>query len=87
MQIPLGFNKKGETRVCKINKSLYGLNQASRQWFAKLFAALLNEGFTQSHADYSLFTLRCDNFSIFVLIYVDDIIITGDSESKIASIK
>ena len=55
MDLHLGYSKIGEHQVCKLNKSIYGLRQTSRQWFHKCCLALLVNGFTQSKNDYSLF--------------------------------
>ena len=57
MQLPQGYNAPKNT-VCKLRKSLYGLKQASRQWFAKLMQELIKQGYQQSKNDYSLFTKR-----------------------------
>nr|GEV64818.1 retrovirus-related Pol polyprotein from transposon TNT 1-94 [Tanacetum cinerariifolium] len=84
MQMPQGYVGKGEnvhdtssTLVCKLKKSLYGLKQASRQWFVKLSSILLSFGFVQSKAEYSLF-IKSDTYSFTAtLVYVDDLLITG----------
>nr|GEX80271.1 ribonuclease H-like domain-containing protein [Tanacetum cinerariifolium] len=75
--LPLGYFPKDETRVCKLNKSLYGLKQALRQWNAKLTSTLIESGFAQSKSDYSLFTKKFGDVFIALLVYVDDIIITA----------
>nr|GEY20357.1 ribonuclease H-like domain-containing protein [Tanacetum cinerariifolium] len=56
MTFPEGYNNDNNTKVCKFNKSLYGLKQALRQWNAKLTNALAEHGFEQSKLDYSLYT-------------------------------
>nr|GEV07764.1 retrovirus-related Pol polyprotein from transposon TNT 1-94 [Tanacetum cinerariifolium] len=73
--------------VCKLTKSLYGLKQASRQWFQKLTSFLLSLKFQQSYADTSLFTLTQGQDFIALLVYVDDIILAGNNQSLINSIK
>ncbi|KAG7543090.1 Ribonuclease H-like superfamily [Arabidopsis thaliana x Arabidopsis arenosa] len=64
--------------VCKLNKALYGLKQAPRAWYQELKNFLLQAGFTNSLADASLFIYHRQHTFIYVLVYVDDIIITGD---------
>nr|GEY23668.1 hypothetical protein [Tanacetum cinerariifolium] len=71
-----GYFPANETKVCKLNKSLYGLKQSLRQWNGKLTVALLENDFVQSKIDYSLFTKSFGNVFIALLVYVDDIIIT-----------
>ncbi|GKV47997.1 hypothetical protein SLEP1_g54840 [Rubroshorea leprosula] len=87
MKIPPGFSRQGENRVCKLQKSLYGLKQASRNWFAKLSSALLEVGFLSSPVDPSLFTRINGAIKMFVLVYVDDIIVTGNDVAAISSLK
>ena len=63
--------------VCRLHKTIYGLKQAPRAWFTRLCESLQALGFVESQVDYSLFTVHSHNIHLFVLIYVDDIIITG----------
>ncbi|OMO49485.1 Reverse transcriptase, RNA-dependent DNA polymerase [Corchorus capsularis] len=87
MKIPQDFAKQGEHRVCRLQKSLYGLKQASRNWYQKFTQALLTAGFIQSTSDHSLFTSTQGESYIAVLIYVDDVIVTGNDSTKIAWLK
>lgn len=80
------ISEKGDTRVCRLNKSIYGLRKASRKWFEKFSSALLEKGFHQSRADYSLFFLKNGHKVIYVLVHVDDIIITGNDNISISSL-
>ncbi|XP_019059752.1 PREDICTED: uncharacterized protein LOC109117278 [Tarenaya hassleriana] len=64
--------------VCRLNKSIYGLKQASRQWNIKLSEILLRDGFIQSTTDNSLFIKNSGSSVIVILIYVDDMILIGN---------
>ncbi|RVW79188.1 Retrovirus-related Pol polyprotein from transposon RE1 [Vitis vinifera] len=88
MSPPLGLRRQGEENlVCRLHKSLYGLKQASRQWFAKFSEAIQSAGYAQSRADYSLFTRKQGKSFTAILIYVDDILITGNDPVSIATTK
>ncbi|CAM8937311.1 unnamed protein product [Rhodiola kirilowii] len=89
MKLPPGFyhKEKSKGQVCRLLKSLYGLKQASRQWFAKFSESLLAFGFHRSLNDYSLFTLERGSDFILLLVYVDDVILTGTSQLLIDEIK
>ncbi|XP_062100498.1 uncharacterized protein LOC133806407 [Humulus lupulus] len=86
MKLPQGYSTKGElppNAVCKLNKSLYGLKQPSRQWYAKLSHTLLEEGFKQSSSDHTLFIRNSSGFFLALLVYVDDIVITSNNEQAV----
>ncbi|KAL5738890.1 hypothetical protein ACOSQ2_028070 [Xanthoceras sorbifolium] len=81
MTLPPGFCRQGEQHlVCRLHKSLYGLKQASRSWFHKFLSAIQKFGCRQSRANHSLFTNA-------ILLYVDDMIITGNNEKIIQDVK
>ena len=65
--------------VCKLHKTIYDLKQVSRAWFSWLSSRLLELGFHGSKLDTSLFICHNCSLTIYVLIYVDNIIITNSS--------
>jgi hypothetical protein len=72
--------------VCKLHKSLYGLKQAPRAWFECFTSHLLTIGFTASTADPSLFVFRNGSTFLYLLLYVDDIILTGNNPVAVTSL-
>jgi hypothetical protein len=84
---PPGLQRQGESLVCRLNKSLYRLKQASRQWFAKFSASIQAARYVQSKANYSLFTCRDGKSFIALLLYVDNILITGNDLKAIYTLK
>ncbi|KAL9273438.1 Retrovirus-related Pol polyprotein from transposon RE2-like protein [Drosera capensis] len=81
MEQPRGFESSDHpTYVCKLKKAIYGLKQASRAWYGKVAQYLIFSVFKVSDADSSLFIKTGLEVHIPVLLYVDDMIITGDNE-------
>jgi hypothetical protein len=80
---PPGFEATNKSLVCTLNKALYGLKQAPQAWFERLRSGLVKLGFVPSKCDPSLFTLHTTHHTIFLLVYVDDIIIIGSSAGLI----
>lgn len=81
MRQPSGF-KNGD-KVFKLNKSLYGLKQAARVWNIKIHQVLCDNGFNQSHIDKCLYIKHSDNQSCYLIIHVDDILVSGTSSEII----
>ncbi|XP_070668785.1 uncharacterized mitochondrial protein AtMg00810-like [Malus domestica] len=85
MRQPSGFvDSHRPTHVYKLQRSLYGLKQAPRAWFQCFSQHLEHLGFVSSHADSSLFTFFDGSVVLYLLIYVDDILNTGNSTDHIA---
>lgn len=85
MSQPPGFeDTKAPTHVCKLHKALYGLKQAPRAWFDRLRSILISLGFRNARADQSLFMRITSQHTTYILVYVDDIIVTGSSPAEVA---
>jgi hypothetical protein len=63
--------------VCRLDKALYGLKQAPRAWYSRISSKLHTLGFSSSQADASLFYYQKNSITSFLLVYVDDIIVTS----------
>ena len=87
MKVPPSLTVDHPALVCKLQRSLYDLKQANRQWNAKLTSTLLDSGFQQSKADYSLFTKRSPTGLTIILVYVDDLVLTGTDLAEIQQLK
>ncbi|KAF5470687.1 hypothetical protein F2P56_011184 [Juglans regia] len=80
MQQPQGFiDPLRPNFVCKLNKAIYGLKQAPRAWFSELSSWLISYGFSASKGDPSLFVMHTSTLCMFILVYVDDMVITSSS--------
>ncbi|WZZ27559.1 hypothetical protein YC2023_010960 [Brassica napus] len=77
--------KKGN--VLRLKKAIYGLKQSPRAWYNKLSTTLNGRGFKKSELDHTLFTLTTPSGMIALLVYVDDIIITGSDKEGIIATK
>ena len=86
MRVPLG-RPNPHNKVCKLKKSIYGLKQASRQWFQKLAAFLNSRDYQQSKSDPSLFVKQSSSYITILAVYVDDILLNGSNSTEIDSIK
>ncbi|XP_022631718.1 uncharacterized protein LOC111240603 [Vigna radiata var. radiata] len=84
---PPGFvNKSFPDHVCRLKKALYGLKQAPRAWYTELRVFLLYLGFVNSTTDASLFIHQKSGSTLYLLVYVDDIIVTGSSSTELSNL-
>lgn len=73
--------------VCKLKRSLYGLKQAPRAWNRRFHQFMQKQKFQQSKNDYCLYSRCSGNSKLYLLLYVDDILIIGDSKDEVQKFK
>jgi histone deacetylase 1/2 len=72
------------TNVYKLYKAIYGLKQAPRAWYHELCQFLLDSGFRNSHSDTFLFVLHNNHHILYLLVFVDDIILTSNNDAFVS---
>jgi hypothetical protein len=78
---PPGYEcKEHSHHVCKLDKTIYGLKQAPRAWYSRLSSKLQTLGFHSSKGDTSLFFFKTHEVTMYVLVYMDDIIVASSSQ-------
>ncbi|KAJ9542741.1 LOW QUALITY PROTEIN: hypothetical protein OSB04_029247 [Centaurea solstitialis] len=88
MEQPPGFVAQGECgKVCKLRKSLYGLKQSPRAWFGRFSSVVTKFGLRRSSCDHSVFFASSGSGCILLVVYVDDIVVTGSDNNGIQRLK
>jgi len=88
MHIPLGFEtNQTNGKVLRLHRSLYGLKQSPRAWFDRFKQSMLKRDYIQSNADHTLFFKHAAGKVAILIVYVDDIVITGDDIVEIVNLK
>jgi len=88
MEQPHGLEKKGEeAKVCKLKKSIYGLKQSPRAWYERLEMELRSWGFKRFESDHSVFVRGNGQDQVILAVYVDDLIISGPTFTRVNQVK
>ena len=88
MEAPPGFTSEfSQNEGCRLRKALYGLKQSPRAWFGRFTSLMRRFGNKQSNSNHTLFLKRRGGKITCLIIYVDDMIITGDDKEEIESLK
>jgi hypothetical protein len=86
MEQPQGF-MHDSSLVCRLKKSLYGLKSAPRAWYAKMDSYMLSQNFVCCKSNLNVYMLRTTDSLLLLVLYVDDLMITGCSTSVIVAVK
>ena len=88
MNIPPGFEGNTCNKVCKLKNALYGLKQSLRGWFGRFAKVMKEFGYKQSQGDHTLFIKHSAVGGVTtILVYVDNIIVTGNDEREKHDVK
>ncbi|KAM1346354.1 hypothetical protein ACFX13_036411 [Malus domestica] len=89
MDLPPGCNApdKYKRKVCRLKKSLYGLKQSPRAWFGRFTKSMRAFGYRQSNSDHTLFLKRQNGKLTALIVYVDDMVVTGNDPEERAALQ
>ena len=88
MKQPEGFSSNvGEHLVCKLKKSIYGLKQASRQWYLKFHGIISSFGFEENVMDQCIYQKVSGRRICFIILYVDDILLASNDKGLLCEVK
>ncbi len=89
MEVPSGFANEGTNdKVCLLHKAIYGLKQAPKQWFAKINSFLVEDmKFKSCYQEPCLYVRHRSSEVLIIVLYVDDLLIAGNSRFSIDSVK
>ena len=89
MQQPKGFKVSGkEDCVCLLKRSFYGLKQSPRKWYKRFDSFMISHDFKRSSFDSCVYFKRCNDESfLYLLLYVDDMLIAAKSKEETRTVK
>ena len=88
MEQPIGFIRKGQKhKMCRLQKSIYGLKQSSRQWYIPFHNAIMLYDFNMINEDHHVYMKRSKNKFVILYLYVDDILIAENDKEYVNHIK
>ncbi|KAM7499356.1 hypothetical protein LguiA_023770 [Lonicera macranthoides] len=89
MEFPPGYKIPAEhtNKVCKLKKSLYGLKQSPRAWFGRFTRSMRKFGYSQSNSDHTLFLKKSHEKITVLIVYVDDMVLTGNDPQEQQALK
>eukprot|EP00253_Pinus_taeda_P004283 PITA_04283 len=87
MEQPIGFIQTDSNLVCRLKKSFYGLKQAPQASYAKMDRSLLESCFSRCHSENTIYTKKVGKSLIILVLYVDDLILTGSDPNLINHVK
>ena len=85
---PKGFvDPKNVDKVCKLQRSIYGLKQASRSWNRRFDKVIKDFGLIQTHGEACIYKKVSGSSVAFLILYVDDILLIGNDIELLSSVK
>ena len=89
MEFPPGI-KQGtmhKDKICKLKKSLYGVKHSPKAWFGRLASEMKFVGYLQSNCDHTLFIKQNEGTITALIVYVDDMVLTGDDPEEMEKLQ